>query len=437
MTLRPSAFGKANRSAGTTGFRTAASVLLGALLAASPVAAQDDAVLKWNAATLRAVATGGVAGFAGPRTVAIVHVSIFDAVNGIERRYTPIHVAPDAPRGASVRAAAAQAGYTALAGLFPSQIADFDAELEAILDDIAADAAQENSTSIERGRAWGEHVALEILAWRAADGLNPPDNTFTGGMLPGEWRPTLPLFAPMAGYHHEDHRAVRHRVAAGVPAPRRAAVDDEPEYTDNFKEVKEFGQDTSATRSADQTLSARWWATGGNAWYQFAVAASRANHLTLSDNARLFALLTVAQADAIISCWDAKVHFNFWRPITAIRLADTDGNPDTTLNATWLPLIATPAYPDYDSGHQSISRSSATVLIAYFGDNFPVEGFNPTLGVTRQWANLTAAADDAFGARIWSGIHFRFAMESARDRAKLIAEYVLANAAQRVHGKGK
>jgi hypothetical protein len=434
MTLRPSAFGKANRSAGTTGFRTAASVLLGGLLAASPVAAQDDAVLKWNAATLRAVATGGVAGFAGPRTVAIVHVSIFDAVNGIERRYTPIHVAPDAPRGASVRAAAAQAGYTALAGLFPSQIADFDADLEAILNDIAADAAQENSTSIERGRAWGEHVALEILAWRAADGLNPPDNTFTGGMLPGEWRPTLPLFAPMAGYTMRItepfviESPLAFRPLEGPPSMTSQ------EYTNNFNEVKEFGQDTSATRSADQTLSARWWATGGNAWYQFAVAASRANHLTLSDNARLFALLTVAQADAIISCWDAKVHFNFWRPITAIRLADTDGNPATTLNAAWLPLIATPAYPDYDSGHQSISRSSATVLIAYFGDNFPVEGFNPTLGVTRRWANLSAAADDAFGARIWSGIHFRFAMESARDRAKLIAEYVLANAAQRVHG---
>ncbi len=434
MTLRPSAFGMASRSAGTTGFLTAASVLFGALLAASPVAAQDDAVLKWNAATLRALATGGVAGFAGPRTVAIVHVSIFDAVNGIERRYTPIHVAPDAPRGASVRAAAAQAGYTALAGLFPSQIADFDADLEAILADIADEAGQDHSTSIERGRAWGEHVALEILAWRAADGLNPPNNTFTGGTDPGEWRPTLPLFAPMAGFN----MSITEPFVIDSPLAFRP-LDGPPsmtsqEYTDNFKEVKEFGQDTSATRSADQTLSARWWATGGNAWYQFAVAASRANHLTLSDNARLFALLTVAQADAIISCWDAKVHFNFWRPITAIRLADTDNNPDTTPNAAWLPLIGTPAYPDYDSGHQSISRSSATVLIVYFGDNFPVEGFNPTLGVTRQWPNLSAAADDAFGARIWSGIHFRFAMESARDRAKLIAEYVLANAAQRVHG---
>ena len=439
MTVQSIAFGRVDRSRATTRLLAMAAAMLLAISMASPAAANgDDAVLQWNDATLRAIRTAGTAGVFQSRLLAIVHAAIFDAVNGIERRYTPIHVAPDGPRGASVRAAAAQAGHTALSGLFPTQ--NFDADLQAALDAIAADAAQDNSTSIARGRAWGEHVALQILAWRAADGLNPPPAMpFTGSNGVGEWRPTPPNFSPMVA----ENMATTEPFVIESPDAFRPLVGPpsltSQDYTDNFNEVKELGQNTSATRTTDQTDSARFWfGAAASVWNRAAADASRDRHLTLSENARLFMLLNVAQADAIISCWDAKIAFNFWRPVTAIQLADTDGNPDTDVDATWLPLIATPAYPDFDSGNQSVGRSSATVLIAYFGDSSPVDSFSESLpGVTRHFANFTALADDAFGARIWSGIHFRFAMESARERATLIAEYVLANAAQRVHGNAK
>jgi hypothetical protein len=164
---------------------------------------------------------------------------------------------------------------------------------------------------------------------------------------------------------------------------------------------------------------------------------SRARHLSQSDNARLFALLSMAQADAAISCWDSKLHFLLWRPITAIRLADTDGNGATTAQPTWTPLLTTPPYPDYDSGHQSISGSSQFVLRAYFGNETPVTGTSEGMpSVSRSFASFTAAADEALMARIWSGIHFRTAMEHTRIRAERVAHYVLTNAAQRVNGLG-
>jgi len=417
------------------------SLIVGGLVLASAAplraASGDDQVLFWNDVVLRAirVSTPPVPGALQQRLAAIVHVSMFDAVNGIERRYTPIHVDPDAPRGASMRAAAAQAAYTALTGLFPAQT--FDDDLAMSLDAIAADAAHENSTSIARGRAWGEQVAMEVLAWRAADGLVPPAPPFLGGSAVGEWRPTPPGFLPglvptmATTLPFVIEQPWSFRSPVGPPSLTSA------EYAAGVNEVQSVGSATSVTRTDDQTQAARFWgATANSFWNRAAADASRAHHLTLSENARLFALLNSAQADAIISCWDSKYFFVFWRPITAIRLADTDPNPDTTADPAWTPLLVTPNYPEYDSGHQSVSRSSATVLIAYFGDDTPIEGFSEGLpGVVRHWANYTAAADEAFMARIWSGIHFRFTMEDTRERARAIANYVLEHAAQPVNGE--
>jgi hypothetical protein len=180
------------------------------------------------------------------------------------------------------------------------------------------------------------------------------------------------------------------------------------------------GEAGSLTRSADQTTSARFW--GGTAaafWNRAAASASRARHLSLSDNARLFALLNVAIADAVISAWDAKYHFELWRPITAIRLADTDGNPATLVQPGWTPLLTTPNYPEYDSGHQSNDGTAQYILTAYFGNDMPVEGFSEGFpGVTLKFPNFKAAADDALMARIWAGIHFRTAMLDTRARGE-------------------
>jgi len=399
---------------------------------------QDDEVLTWNAVLRRALTTSAppVPGVFVARLYAIVHSAIFDAVNGIERRYTPIHVEPNAAPGASKRAAAIQAAYTTLAALFPAQVDAFDQDLQASLDQVSAGPSQDNSMSIARGRLWGEEVALEILAWRAADGLNPPAAPYFGSNAVGKWRSTPPAFAPALGQTMATTLPFVIESPWSFRSPTGPPSLTSQEYADSVNEVKSVGSATSTTRTADQTEAALFWAgTAHRFWNRAAADASRAHHLTLSQNARLFALMNVAEADAIISCWDTKFFFELWRPITAITLADTDGNPDTTADPTWTPLVPTPPYPEYDSGHQSVDRSSATVLIAYFGDDTPVQGDSEGLpGVTRYFANFTAAADEASNARIWDGIHFRFAMNDTRTRATQVAQYVLDHAAQPVNG---
>ena len=222
-----------------------------------------------------------------------------------------------------------------------------------------------------------------------------------------------------------------YRSTVGPPALTSA------QYAADFLEVKRLGELSSATRTADQTEAARFWAgTALTFWMRAATAAADARHNTLSENTRLFALLSIAMNDALISCWDAKIHFLFWRPITAIRLANTDGNDATDVQATWTPLIVTPPYPEYDSGHQSISGSAQAILTAVFG-SMPVQGTSESLpGVVRSWPSFAATADEAFMARIYSGIHFRTAMRDTRVRAEQIAAYVLQHAAVRLNGTG-
>ena len=423
-----------------------------ALAATTPVARADgdDEVLYWNNVVLRSIQTAATPGALQARQAAIVHVAMFDAFNGVERRYTQIHVTDLSPRrGASRRAAVVQAAYASLVALFPSQINALTADREASLASIAADEAIENSESIERGLEWGQRVAEEIIAWRNADGLSTAPSTYVGSLAPGKWRPTprppttpggpeqpglpggFPTLATTTPFVIPSPSSFRS--TTGPPALTSA------QYAAEFNEVKLVGEAGSLARTADQTVAVRFWAgTAAAFWNRAAAAASRERHLTLSDNARLFALLNVAITDAVISCWDAKYFFEFWRPITAIRLADTDGNPDTNPQPNWTPLLTTPNYPDYDSGHQSNSGTAAYILTAYFGSEMPVEGFSEGFpGVTRSFANFTAAADEAYMARIWAGIHFRTAMEDAKTRGDKIAAYVLAHAAQRVNGNGK
>ena len=423
-----------------------------ALVATMPVARADgdDEVLFWNNVLLRSIQTAATPGALQARQAAIVHVAMFDAFNGVERRYTQIHVTDLSPRrGASRRAAVVQAAYASLVALFPSQINALTGDREASLAGIAADEAIENSESIERGLEWGQRVAEEIIAWRNTDGLSTAPSTYVGSLAPGKWRPTprpgampgdpelpglpggFPTLATTTPFVIPSPSSFRS--TTGPPALTSA------QYAAEFNEVKLVGEAVTLARTADQTVAVRFWgSTGAGFWNRAAAAASRERHLTLSDNARLFALLNVAITDALISCWDAKYLFEFWRPITAIRLADTDGNPGTAPQPTWTPLLVTPNYPDYDSGQQSNSGTAASLLTAYFGSQMPVEGFSEGLpGVTRSFANFRAAADEAYMARIWAGIHFRTAMEDAKTRGHRIATYVLAHAAQRVNGNGK
>jgi hypothetical protein len=382
-----------------------------------------------------------------PRTLAIVHVAIFDALNGIERRYTPIHVAPNPPRGASRRAAVVQAAYTALVLLFPSQTSALDVDLANSLADISSDGAIENSQSIQRGREWGEQVATAIVAWRNLDGATDVLPPWLGGPEIGRWRPT-PRPNPIAGGPELTGLpgaflalATAHPFVIPSPSYFRPAGPTplaSLEYAADFNEVKEVGVIGSATRTADQTESARFWGTGAaSIWNRVAVGAAIERNTTLSQNARLFALLNMAATDSAMTAWESKAHFEFWRPITAIRLASQDGNPLTTEQADWTPLLVTPPYPDYASGNQSLGGAYYEVLSAFFGDDAPVAAYSDGLGpgVVRSFSNFRGLADDALNARVWAGIHFRTTMLDTRIVAEQIAAYVLSHAALPIHGQ--
>jgi hypothetical protein len=411
-------------------------VALGVIFLLFPSLLRADEVLDWRAIVDRAVGLasppllGGAAGL--PR--ATVSAAIFDAVNGIEGRFNPIHVAAAGPTGASRRAAAVQAAYTALAGLFPEQAAALTQDLEASLAVIAADSA-ESSESIERGRAWGAQVANEILSWRSTSGFDPSPSTYQGSNAPGKWRPTPPGFINGAA------PSLAHTVPFVIPTPSSFRPPGPPpltsaEYAADFNEEKAIGELTSTVRTPEQTQIAIFWSGNAFAFWNLAAAnAAVRRQTTLSENARLFALLNVAMADAAISCWDAKYLYELWRPITAIRLASTDGNPDTAEQADWTPLIVTPPYSDYSSGHATVSGSAQAVLTTYFGNQLWVNGSSETLpGMVRVWRNFSAAADEANVARIYEGIHFRTAVRDGRVAGNAIGAFVMANAALPVSG---
>jgi hypothetical protein len=400
--------------------------------------ARADVVTEWNQRAQQALLTANTSPIASSRILAIMHVAVFDAVNGIERRYTPIHVDFDAPAGASRRAAAVQAAYATLVKLFPSQTATLNAERDASLASIASDEAADNSESIARGIEWGQQVADDILLWRSTDGLTPAPPPFVGGMGVGQWRPTPPGFLPGAGPQFATMTTWALNSQSQFRPSGPPAVTSH-QYAADFNEVKEIGSINSSTRTADQTQIAVFW--NGNTpayWNRIATAVADERHMTLSQNARLLALLNVSMADAVISCWEAKYTYVFWRPITAIRLASTDGNPATAEDAAWTPLLITPNFPEYPSGHATVSPAAAAVLGTYFGNDAEFTLTSETLlGVVRSYHSFTQAADEAFDARIYGGIHFRSACRDGRALGIQVGSFVMANVAQSNNGNRK
>jgi hypothetical protein len=411
-------------------------IALVALAIGYPSKLAADEVLDWNAVFNQAIVKSPYASALAFRQAAIVHASIFDAFNGIERRYEPIHVTELAPKNASARAAIVQAAYASMTYLFaPAQKPLLDAQLAASLTELAND-KHEDPAEVALGLAWGQHVADLIWTWRSADGYDPSPSTFSGNTAVGQWRPTPPAFANALFPY------LPHSLTWVIPSPSSFSPPGPPgltsaQYTADFNEVKALGQNTSTARTADQTQAAKfWYGTALTFWNRAAADTSVKRHLSLAKNVRLFALLNVAMADAGISCWDAKYFYNFWRPITAIRLADTDSNPNTAPDPNWSPLMATPAYQEYSSGHATVSGAGQEVLTEYFGSHVPVSGWSESFGpgVVRSWPSFSAAADEANLARIWVGIHFRTAVMDARAGGNAIGAYVMDNGLQRLHG---
>jgi hypothetical protein len=411
--------------------------------------ASADEVTDWNEMLFRAALIAGSTPLAMTRLTAIVQASVYDAVNGIERRYTPILVKPAAPAGASLRAAALQAAYVALSKIYPAQQLTFDAHRTASLADISA---HENAAAVAAGLAWGGNVANQIWTGRSTDGIQLPPSPWLGSTATGQWRqtPNDPLpgtSAPGAGYPQfvgMTPWAIASPSAFRAPAPPPLTSD---RYTRDFNEVKTMGSQTSATRTADQTIFALVWASG-TASYLWNHAAlelldghgdgeaedhARNGRRGLLEHARILAAMDVAMADAAIGCWDTKYFYNLWRPITGIREAAADGNPATIADAGWTPLISTPAHPSYTSGHSCVSAAAAGILAHEFGEHtrFTIES-DQMPGVVRSFSTFNAALEEVKDARVFAGIHWRFDCERGQAIGAAVASDILENSFQRV-----
>lgn len=406
-----------------------------ALLGVFVPRAHADVVTEWNTNLLTAVRNGGTNPLVSTRVAAMVAAAVFDAVNGVERRYTPVHVTPDAPAGASQRAAAIQAAHDVLVALYPLQQADLDSKQQISLAAIASGAAADDSVSVARGTEWGHAVAMAILAWRATDGFTPAPPPFTGVSAIGVWRATPPAYAPMAAPQF----ATMTPWAIVSPSQFRPAGPPalaSSRYAADFNETITMGGRTTTSPTPEQVVATFWNGNTPLYWNRILHQVSEAYHLTLSDNARLFALLNLAMADAAIACWDAKWQFQFWRPVTAVAFADQDGNPDTDLNTSWTPWLVTPAHPEYPSGHSTVSGAAAAILADYFGDatSFTIDS-ETAPGAIRSFDSFSAALHEIHNARVWGGIHFRSACVDGSAVGEAVAVFIREHAMLSVHGE--
>ena len=422
-------------------FRTGAIGLLALTLAASaPVETargRSDAaneVLDWNEIFVQTLVDTNTANSSSQRLGAIVHTAIFDAYNGIERRYTPIFVQNEAPRGASRRAAVVAAAHRALVDLFPARKSALDASYAVSIANLTDD-GEDGGVSRERGIAWGESVAAAVLAWRATDGFSASYPAFTGGTAIGQWRPIPPATSMSAqGLAFTSMFVLDSNTQFQPPAPRTLAS---ATYVDDFNAVKALGQAAGSSRTLEQTMLAPFWE--GNAsvhWNQAANQIARANQLSVSASSRLLAVLNIAMADTAFTIWSAKRHYGAvptevtWRPATAIQLADGDGNSDTVADATWLPFVPTPSHPEYPAGHPAQNGAAATILRSWFDD---AQTFTLTTGTTRRtYGSITEARLDGDNARVWGGMHYPSTVAISDATGEAIARFVSQHAMQRV-----
>jgi membrane-associated phospholipid phosphatase len=387
--------------------------------------ANADVVTDWNNAALDAIRAGNTSPPIASRSLAILHASIYDAVNGIAHTNEPYLVPSVAPRSASRAAAASAAAHKALVNLFPASASSFDALHATILTTIP------DGPHKQAGIIWGEFVATVILAARDHDGHDavvPPP----GGSGPGVWVPTPPAFLPYLLPQWGFVRPFAMNSSSQFRPPGPPSLDSQ-RYAADYEEVKELGAAVGSTRTEDQTEIALFWADGAGTetppghWNSIAqiIAAARGN--TLEENARLFALLNIAMADAAICSWDAKYTFDFWRPVTAIAFAEPELN--------WMSFIVTPPFPDYTSGHSTFSAAAATVLPLFFGtEDLPfTTGSDFLPGVYRSFATCFDAAEEAAVSRIYGGIHFRSASEDGLQAGTSIGEWTVTHYLQPRH----
>ncbi|MEA3021586.1 MAG: hypothetical protein QOK01_438 [Alphaproteobacteria bacterium] len=396
-------------------------LLAAAMIGAAP-SAFADVITDWNEKAV-AFVTPRMVPAAGQRVVAIMQVAMFDAVNSIEPRYRPYLIQLPAAATASKEAAAAAAAGTVLTGLYP-QDADLKSMLAAYLATIP------NSDAKSEGIRLGESVAAKILEARAKDGADAPD-TYRYKTKPGVYVPTPITVSSTWGNVTPFALASASQFR---PEPPVALKSDQ--WATDYKEIKELGNKTSTKRSVRQTEDARFWLiTGPQSSEPLVRQIAAAKKMSLIDCARFMALTSVAGADAGIAVFDAKYHYEFWRPITAIRNGDTDDHPATERDESWQPIDNTPMHPEYPCAHCIISGAIASAVEAALGtaDIPEVAMTSPTApGVTHRWTNIRAYNDEVSHARIWAGFHYRFSVRVGQDMGRKIGQYVVDNLMQPV-----
>ncbi len=394
-------------------------------------------VTDWNNMILTLVRQTPTAPPPATRAFAMMHLAMFDAVNGVEPGYDPYNAnLGAAPAGASAEVAAAAAAHTVLVGLYPSSKNRLDAELNRSLAPVKRGRAR------DEGLTWGRTCGKAMLASRASDGANleipyePADESECG-----RWQPTpagyaAPLFpqwpflTPFAMPGGDAFRA--------DPPPACNSM----EYALDFLEVQILGAADSESRTADQTEIAYFWEDGPNSvtppgrWQLIAQELAARNGLSLTESARLFALLSLTQADGAICAWDSKYHYDHWRPVTAIRVADTDGNEMTEGDPNWSSAVPTPPFPAYTSGHSTFSGGSAELLELFFEDRaipLSLRTPNPPIwakqiaGKVRSFSSLRAAAEEAGQSRIYGGIHWQYDNTAGLETGRALARFLFAN----------
>ena len=393
-------------------------VIAGLTVLAAPAVARADMVTDWNANASTALFV--VAGQGPQQSVphlAMVHGAVYDAVNAIDGGHEGyLLTSRVAQPFDSKEAAAATAAYRVLLHLVPAQQSVLDGQYATSL------AAIPDGSAKTRGIRVGEAAAAAMIAARTDDGRFGAYR-FPVGSGPGDWRPVLPAFVNDPNAWLKDVRPFLIESGTQFQSDGPLSLTSR-KYAREFDEVKSLGSATSTTRTADQTLAARYWAENPPAtWSRIVRLLSVQQGLSLTDNARLYAMLYMTAADSLITVWNDKAHYLFWRPITAIREADTDDNPRTTADPNWLPLIPTPPYTEHSSGHSGLSASFVATLQDFFCTDHIAWTDTNNGGLTRSFSRFSEAIDEVIEARVWSGIHFHTADEQGAKIGRQVAKW--------------
>jgi len=415
--------------------RTLSRLSILVVLLAVPTCVRADAVSDWNAIAVQSTVTAARPGQTGMLDVAMVQLAIYDAVQAIDKKYEPYYVEIHGASG-SPEAAAAKAAHDVLVSRFPAQAANLDTLYQQYL-------LNHGLADNDPGVAVGAKAAAGMIGLRACDGSfpNPAPPPFIGGTAIGVWRPTppanLPMLAPWLG-NVTPFAMTRPSQFRAEPPPALTSR----EYARDYNEIKTLGVLDNSSRTAEQTDIGHFWNTNyGVLWNQALRDIATAHVDNIADSSRLFALAEMAIADALINCWNTKNFYVSWRPITAIQEGNNDNNPWTAGDPNWKPLITTPNYPDHSSGANSFTGAVTRMLALFFETDhltFSVTTTNPgpTIVGTRTYNRFSDAAQDVVDARIYEGIHFRFADEVGRKQGRQVADWVFKNYLRPVHKHG-